>query len=236
MKALIYRDWCMLKKSIFYGILCMLVACCIGIITMLGITKGNFRIDDEPQLTQMIVNIVWVIMAMLSILLTLFCCNIKDMDDKSGWYRVLYSSPIALWKELASRYVMLIISNTFFTVLYAVMQLIIMLSGGFTYGIEEMKTVAYVWLIGFILICLRLPTDILLSSKESTAVSVVFSTFLIIVFMILMMASDSDMEFYSKVADWLKFLHQHCVIIVIGLGAVSYTATYLCKRNHRWVR
>lgn len=235
MKGLLYKDLHLAGKTLFTGTLIVIVASLFAVIFTLGLTVGNFRSDDD-KLKEMFIKGFTLLIAGLGITLTHMCSNVMAMDEQSGWYKVLDASPVPAWKEILSRYILLIIVNTFFTLLNAIIHPVIFISGKCGYGREQIVMLAYIWLTGFVLICLSLPSEIVFPYKLAAAIRITVLFIIMLGLMIWLSSVEYLDVIIAEIGAFIKLMYRFRALLIPGLGIFSYMTVYLCRRKCGWRR
>lgn len=236
MKGLLYKDLHLVKKTVLTGIIFIVVASLFVEIITLGFTVGNFKLDDENEIKNTIIRSFVLLVAGCGIGNTLMCSNVMAMDEMSGWYRVFDSSPVPAWKEILSRYILMIILNTLFTAMFGIIQPIILISGECGYGMEQIKLTAYMWLAGFILICLMLPIEILFPAKRATAIRITLNILILAGLIVWLSIVEYLDIIIAAIADFMKLMYRFRFVLIPALGVFSYMVVYLCRRMCGWRR
>ncbi len=155
-------------------------------------------------------------------------------DRKSEWFKVLYSSPVTLWQEILSRYVVAFIINTIMSLSAGVLIPSLYLAADRNFGLEDFKMIVYGWLIGILIVLLRLPLDIIFTEKTSVIIMTSITFAILTGFLIWLSQVEYLDIIIAKLATVLKFIYNNG-IIVVGLVVIgSFLTAYFGKKNRRW--
>lgn len=235
MLGLIYKDLFLVKKNLLLGFMTIAGMALFAIIMILGMNIGNFQELKEEELVYNLFYkgcILYVCSAGITVSLT--SASAIDQDHKAEWYKVLYSSPVNIWQEIFSRYLVAFLINTVMSIWSAIILPLVYMSGNEAFDFKEFKVVIYGWLVGILIILIRLPIDIIFSTK----VSVIICCSLLGVFLVAIMAwimTEKDIEVIFETAKgWFDWIYTHGALVVIAVVVASFSASYFCKRNRRW--
>ncbi len=235
MLGLIYKDLILVRKNILMGFLTIVGVALFALIVILGMNIGNFQELKEEELIYNLFYkgcILYVCGAGITVSLT--SASAIDQDHKAEWYKVLYSSPINIWKEIFSRYIVAFLVNTIMTIWSAIILPTIYLAGNEPYGFKEFKTLVYCWLAGILVILIRLPIDIIFPAKVSIVICCsLLGAFLVACMAWLMMEENIEVIF-ETIRGWFDWIYNHGVLVVMTVVVASFSASYFCKRNRRW--
>lgn len=234
LKGLFYKDLYLIKGKILTGMAIILAVSMIGVILILGMTKGNFRsLEEEADIFHLFVQGSAVLVVGTGIYTALNSASAIEMDEKSEWFKVLYSSPVPAHMEIASRYVLAFFVNTIMILWAALMMFAIYAAGGRSYGAEELKVTGYCFLLGICMIMLRLPIDILFPAKMSSAISVgIIMT--VICALIIWMAVAGNSAVIDSLTHAMKLVKKYAGLLMAAICAVSVSVSYFGKKNRRW--
>ena len=235
MSGLLYKDLILVRKNIIMGLLMILGGVAFAIITILGMNIGNFQeIKELSDVYNLFfkLTIFWVCLGGVTVALTSF--SSIEQDHKAEWYKVLYSSPINVWQEIFSRYILAFLVNTIMCAWAGILLPLVYMAGDASFGFAEFKAVVYCWLIGIFGILIRLPIDIIFSAKTSVAISCSLMGALLVVAMGWLMVEEDTEKIIRTVAGWMDWVYQHGVLMVIAVVVASFSVSYLGKRNRRW--
>lgn len=205
-----------------------------AIITVLGMTRGNFKsISEETDIFNLFFKGAIIVVAGTGIYTALNSASAIDMDDKSEWFKVLYASPVTVLQEVVSRYLLAFIVNTLMTAWAAIIIPFIYLAGSQPYGLQEMKLIACCWLFGILLIFIRLPIDIVFPAKVSTAISVgiIFS---VLIGLLVWITVAGDMAVIACILRGVRFVYKYGIAFTAGTVMLSFAVSYFGKKNRRW--
>ena len=234
MKSLLYKDLYLIKGKILIGMAIILAVSMIGVIVVLGMTKGNFRsFAEEAVLFDLFMQGFILLVIGTGIYTALNSASAIEMDEKSEWYKVLYASPISVRAEIASRYVLAFLVNTIMTLWATCMMIAIYAAAGKSYGAEEMKLTGYCFIFGICMILIRLPIDITFPAKMSSAISVGIIVTLLCA-LIIWMAITGISTVFDSLEKATKLVKKYAVLIIALISAVSITVSYYGKKNRRW--
>ncbi len=234
LKGLLYKDFYLIRNNILIGMGIILGVSLFAVILVLGMTKGNFKsISEDTNIFNMFFKGAILIVAGTGIYTALSSASAIDSDDKSGWFRVLYSSPVTALQEVVSRYLLALIVNTLMTAWAAIIIPFIYFAGNKGYGMEEVKLIVCCWLFGILMIFIRLPIDIVFPAKVSTAISVgIISAILFGLMVWITVAGDTKV--FDCILRGVRFVYKYGVAFVAGTVMISFTSSYLGKKNRRW--
>lgn len=235
MKGLLYKDLYLIRNNILIGMGIILGVSAFAIIVVLGMTRGNFKsISEETDIFNLFFKGAIIVVAGTGIYTALSSASAIDMDDKSEWFKVLYASPITALQEVVSRYLLAFIVNTLMTAWAAIIIPFIYLAGNRAYGMQEMKLIMCCWLFGILLIFIRLPIDIVFPAKVSTAISVGIISAVLIGLTVWITVAD-NIVVIDCIIRGIRFVYKYGIVFIAGTIILSFTASYLGKKNRRWV-
>ena len=235
MLGLIYKDLVLVKKNIIMGFLTIAGVALFALIFILGMNIGNFQgLKEEEFIYNLFYKGCILYVCGSGIIVSLTSSSSIEQDHKAEWYKVLYSSPINIWKEILSRYTVAFLVNTIMTIWSSIILPVIYIAGNESYGFKEFKTVIYCWLAGILVILIRLPIDIIFPAKVSVVICCsVLGVFLVAV--MVWMAKEDDIEIiFRTVKGWFDWIYNHGILVVLAVVAASFSASYFGKRNRRW--
>lgn len=235
MLGLIYKDLVLVRKNILMGFLAIAGVAIFALIVILGMNIGNFQELKEEEL---IYNLFYkgciLYVCGTGIIVSLTSSSAIEQDHKAEWYKVLYSSPINIWKEILSRYIVAFLVNTIMTIWSAVILPTIYLAGNEPYGFKEFKTLVYCWLAGILVILIRLPIDIIFPAKVSIVICCSLSGVLLVACMAWLMMEENIEVIFETIKGWFDLIYNHGVLVVMAVVVASFSASYFGKRNRRW--
>ena len=235
MLGLIYKDLVLVRKNVIMGFLTIAGVALFALIFILGMNIGNFQeLKEEEFIYNLFYKgcILYVCGAGITVSLT--SSSAIDQDHKAEWYKVLYSSPINIWKEIFSRYIVAFLVNTIMTIWSAIILPTIYLAGNEPYGFKEFKVVIYCWLAGLLIILIRLPIDIIFPAKVSVVICCMSLGVFLIAFMFWMANEENIEVIFRTVKNCFDWIYNHGVLVVIAVVVASFSASYFGKRNRRW--
>ncbi len=235
MLGLIYKDLILVRKNILMGFLTIAGMALFAIIFILGMNVGNFQeMKEMDDLYNLFFKGAILYVCGSGITVSLTSSSAIEQDHKAEWYKVLYASPINVWKEILSRYIVAFLINTIMNIWSAILLPMVYMSGNENFGFKEFKTVIYCWLAGILIILIRLPIDIIFSAKTSVIICCsLLGVFLVAIMAWLMMEENIEVIF-KTVKDWFDWIYNHGALVVIAVVVASFSASYFCKRNRRW--
>ena len=235
MLGLIYKDLVLVRKNILMGFLTITGMALFAIIFILGMNIGNFQEMKELDLIYDLFfkgAIFYVCGSGITVSLT--SASAIEQDHKAEWYKVLYSSPINVWQEIFSRYVVAFFVNTIMNIWSAILLPIVYMSGNESFGFKEFKMVIYCWLAGLLIILIRLPIDIIFSAKVSVVICCSLLGVFLVACMAWLMMEENIEVIFNTIKDWFDWIYNHGALVVIAVVIASFSASYFCKRNRRW--
>lgn len=233
LKGLLYKDLYLIRNSILIGMGIILGASVFAIIIVLGITSGNFKsILEETDIFNLIFKGFVIFVAGTGIYTALCSASAIEMDEKSEWFKVLYSSPVTIIQEIMSRYLLAFTVNTIMTVWSSVNIPFIYLAGGKSYGLDELKLIACCWLLGMLSIFIRLPIDIIFPAKASTSISIGIISTMLIGLMVWVFIAGNDVVI-ACIAEGIRFVCRHGVVLIAVTVSLSFALSYFGKKNRR---
>ncbi len=235
MKGLLYKDLFLVRKNIIVGLLSIAGGVLFAVIFILGMNVGNFQeIKELPDVYNLFFKGTIGMVCLGGSTTALSSASSLEQDYKAEWYKVLYSSPMNIWQEICSRYILAFLVNTIMAIWAGVLLPFVYLAGNEDFGFAEFKMVIYCWLIGMIVILIRLPIDIVFSPKTSVAISCSFMGVLLIAFMV-WLSGDQDIEqVFATMIKWIDWIYDRGVVVVIMVVLASFAFSYFCKKNRRW--
>ncbi len=234
MLGLLYKDFLLVRKNILFGILSIVAAEAFAIIFILGMNVGNFQsIKELSDIYDMFFkgSIYSFCIGSVSVAMTSF--SSIEKDEKAEWYKVLYASPVNAFKEVASRYVIAFVINTIMCIWVAILLPLVYKAGDVNCGWEELKIVAYCWIIGMCVIMIRLPIDIIFSAKISVLISCSTMFVIMVALMAWIFKEEVDVVF-AKMAEWMDKVYDYRVLVVALIAIISFSVSYFVKKNRRW--
>lgn len=235
MLGLIYKDLVLVRKNILMGFLTIAGVALFALIFILGMNVGNFQeLKEEEFIYNLFYKgcILYVCGAGITVSLT--SASAIDQDHKAEWYKVLYSSPINVWKEIFSRYIVAFFVNTIMSIFSSIILPIIYMAGNEPYGFKEFKTVLYCWLAGLLIILIRLPIDIIFSAKVSVVICCSFLGVFLVAIMAWLMHEENIEVIFETIKGWFDLIYNHGALVVMAVVVASFSASYFGKRNRRW--
>ncbi len=235
MKGLLYKDIYLIKGKILAGIVVVFAVSMLGVIMILGMTKGNFQsFAEEADVFRLFMQLFVVLIIGTGVYTALNSASVIDMDEQSEWFKILYASPVSVRVEIASRYVLAFLVNIIMTLWAMCMICLIYAAAGKGYGADEFKLTGYCFVFGICLILIRLPIDIIFPAKVSTAISVGIMMTLICA-LIIWMAIAGNASVFDSLVKAMKLVKKYAVPIIAFVGAASILVSYYGKKNRRWI-
>ncbi len=234
MLGLLYKDFLLVRKNLALGFLEIIGMAVAAIIVIGGMNYGNFReLAELGNLYNILYNAVVICLYIGGIATALVTASAIDQDYKAEWYKVLYASPVNPWTEICSRYIMGFAVNTMACIVISAILPILYLAGNVPLEFSNYKAVLCCWLVGMILILLRLPLDIVFTAQVSTAIAM--SVLCVVMLGASFWIATRDIEVVIITAKgWLDFIVDHGVILMISLTLASFAFSYFGKRKRRW--
>ncbi|MBQ4057619.1 MAG: ABC-2 transporter permease [Lachnospiraceae bacterium] len=235
MSGLLYKDFLLVRKNIVTGLFLIAGGVLFAIIFILGMNIGNFQeIKELPDVYNLFFKGTIFMVCIGGVCTALTSSSSIEQDYKAEWYRVLYSSPINIWQEIFSRYILAFLVNTIMCAWAGVLIPLVYMAGNENFGLAQMKTVIYCWLVGMLAILIRLPIDIVFSAKTSVVISCFLMGVCLIVFFIWLTCEQEVENIITSVIGWLNWIYDHGIVVVLGVVVTSFVFSYLGKRNRRW--
>ncbi len=235
MAGLLYKDLILVRKNVMMGFLTISGMALFAIIFILGMNVGNFQeIKELKEIYNLFYKGAIFYVCGSGITVSLSSSSAIEQDHKAEWYKVLYASPINVWQEIFSRYILAFLVNTIMSIWSAIILPIVYIAGNETFGFKEFKVVIYCWLAGILVILIRLPIDIIFSAKVSVVICCsLMGVFLVAIMAWLMMEENTEVIF-KTVKGWFDWIYNHGVLVVLAVVVASFSASYFGKRNRRW--
>lgn len=234
MWGLLYKDFLLIKHNLITGFLGIIATALALMIVIAGMNYGNFReVAETGNLYQIFYQACILFLYFGGIGTALMSASSIDQDHKAEWYKVLYASPVTPWTEICSRYIMGFAVNTLACVLISILLPFLYKVGNVDLTLSNYKAVLCCWLVGMILILLRLPLDIVYPANVSTAISLTVLAIVMFAFIFWNVNVDIE-EVVITVKGWLDFILDHGVILMILLTLASFAFSYFGKKSRRW--
>ncbi len=235
MSGLLYKDVLLVRKNIILGLLSIAGGVLAAIIIILGMNIGNLQEYKEmPEVYNLLFKGTIFMVCFTGIGVALTSSSSIEQDHKAEWYKVLYSSPINIWQEIFSRYILAFLVNTIMCAWAGVLLPIVYMTGNQSFGFTEFKTVIYGWLVGILVILVRLPIDIVFSTKTSMIISCSLMCLFLFAFMVWLSGSQDVEQLIRTGINWIEWIYDHGVVIVVTVVVTSFAFSYFGKRNRRW--
>lgn len=236
MKGLLYKDLCLIKKPLINALLIMSVVSAFFIMLLLGLTIGNFQFDFvDTSFIKTAANFCTIFIGFMGIYFSLSGCRVMEMDEKSEWYKVLYSSPVSLGAEITSRYCLIFIYIFITTVYTCILQPVFLLICDISYGKEAFKIILFIFAANIIFTMIRLPLEIIFSAKLSTIINIVFIFVLLAGLMVWLSTAQDLTIFIRQFIDIVEGIRKYAVILLLILICVSYSVSYFFKGKRRYI-
>ena len=235
MLGLLYKDLLLIRKNIVMGILSIAGGVLFAVIFILGMNIGNLQeLKELPDVYNLFFKGT-IFMICLSVgCVALTSATSIEQDNKAEWYKVLYASPITVWQEIFSRYILAFMVNTIMSAWAGVLLPFVYMVGNESFGYTEFKTILYCWIIGMLAILIRLPVDIVFSAKTSVVISCSAMGLLLIAFLFLMYCEEDLEKLIATVVSWLNWIYDNGFVVMLVVVVSSFTFSYFGKRNRRW--
>lgn len=235
MLGLLYKDFILVRRNIIVGFVSIAGGVLLAIIFILGMNIGNLQeLKELPDVYNLFFKGTIFSVCLAGISTALTSSSSIEQDHKAEWYKVLYSSPINIWQEIFSRYILAFLVNTLMCAWAGVLLPLVYMAGNESFGYGEFKLVLYGWLLGLIVILIRLPIDIVFSAKTS----VIISCSLMLIFLVAVMywlTCAQDMEkMIASIIGWVEWIYDHAAVIVVTVVMASFAFSYFGKKNRRW--
>ena len=236
MYGIIYKHLCLAGKHIIIGMLIILAFTIFAVIFLLGMRFGNFQdLQNLGNLYPLFLQGCIACTGMIAVYTALNASSVIVLDEKAKWYQVLYASPVTVWQEIMSRYILVFLIHTLLCVWTGLLLPFLALAGDQTLGHSTIKALIVIWMSGILLIMLRLPFDILLPSRISNVIVITF-TFALLISFITWMAYVADMErIVASVQDGFQSIYDNRFAIIPGIVCMSFAISYYGKKNRRWL-
>ena len=235
MKGLLYKDFLLVRKNIILGFLTIASGALFAIIFILGMNIGNLQeLKELDEIYNLFFKGTIYTLCLAGATVALSSSSSIEQDDKAEWYKVLYSSPITIWQEIFSRYIVAFLVNTIMCVWSGCLLPMVYMAGKERFGFAECKIILYCWLIGMILILIRLPLDIVFSAKNSAIISGSILTAFAIAMTGWLGVEEETEKIVSTLAGWIRWIYDHGIFVVIAVVGISFSVSYFGKRNRRW--
>lgn len=234
MLGLLYKDFCLIKKNILIGMLIILASVAFAVIFVLGMRIGNFKsIRELSDIYELFFKGCIYVFCLTGITVALTSFTIIEKDEKAEWYKVLYSSPVNVLKEVLSRYIIAFLINTIMCLFAGIMLPVIYAAGARSVGTGELKIIGICWVLGMCTILIRLPIDIIFSARKSAVISTSILCLGMIVLMIWLLKVEAEVIF-SKLSKVIDVVYDYKVAVIILLAMASFSISYFVKKNRRW--
>ena len=235
MLGLLYKDFILIRKNIIVGLVSIADGVLVAIIFILGMNIGNFQeLKELPDVYNLFFKGTIFMLCLGGISVALTSSSSIEQDHKAEWYKVLYSSPINIWQEIFSRYIMAFLVNTLMCTWAGVLLPFVYMVGNEKFGFVEFKTVIYCWIIGILVILIRLPIDIVFSAKMSVVISCSLMFAFLVAFMVWLTGVQDIEQMITTVIGWIDWVYNHAVVIVMTVVMASFAFSYFGKKNRRW--
>ncbi len=235
MKGLLYKDLFLVRKVIISGLGGILTAGTFIFILILGIEHGNLQeIKELEGLYDLFFKGFVFILIGTGVCFGPFAASAITEDRRSEWFKVLYSSPITLGKEIVSRYLVAFIINTFMSLWVGILLPIIYGAGGKNFGFDDFKQIIYGWLVGMLVVLVRLPIDIIFDEKKSVIIMTGITFAILTGFMIWLSQVEYLDIIIGELAKVIEFIYHNAVIVVTLVITGSFAISYFGKKNRRW--
>jgi len=235
MAGLLYKDLYLVRKNILLGLVSIAGGVLLAVIFILGMNVGNFQeMKELGNVYNLFFKSTIFGVCLAGICVALTSSSAIDQDHKAEWYKVLYASPINIWQEILSRYILAFVVNTIMCAWAGVLLPFVYMAGETTFGFAEFKAVIYCWLAGLIVIMIRLPIDIIFPAKISVGISCTILGLIVIALTAWIMLEEETEKIIKTVVGWMSWVYDHGVLIVIAVVIASFSFSYFGKRNRRW--
>ena len=235
MSGLLYKDFILIRKNIIVGLVSIAGGVLFAIIFILGMNIGNFQEFKElPDVYNLFFKGTIFTLCLGGISVALTSSSSIEQDHKAEWYKVLYSSPINIWKEIFSRYIMAFLVNTLMCTWAGVLLPFVYMVGNEKFGFVEFKTVIYCWIIGILVILIRLPIDIVFSARMSVVISCSLMFIFLVAFMVWLTGLQEMEQMIITAVGWIDWIYNHAVLLVTAVVVASFAFSYFGKKNRRW--
>ncbi len=235
MLGLLYKDIILVRKNIIVGLVSGVGGVLFALTFILGMNIGNFQEFKElPDVYNLFFKGTIFTLCLGGISVALTSSSSIEQDHKAEWYKVLYSSPINIWQEIFSRYILAFLVNTIMCAWSGVLLPLVYMAGNESFGLAECKTVIYCWLVGIIVILVRLPIDIVFSAKMSVVISCFLMFAFLVAFMVWLTGVQDVEQMITTAVGWIDWVYDHAVVLVTAVVVASFAFSYFGKRNRRW--
>ena len=235
MLGLLYKDLLLVRKNIVMGVLSIAGGVLFAVIFILGMNIGNFQeLKELPDVYNLFFKGTIFMVCLSGVCVALTSSTSIEQDNKAEWYKVLYASPINIWQEIFSRYILAFLVNTLMSAWAGVLLPFVYMAGNESFGYTEFKTIIYCWIIGMVVILIRLPIDIVFSAKTGVVISSSVMGLLLIAFLVWMFCEEDLENLIATVVRWLNWIYDNGLVVVFAVVVSSFAFSYLGKRNRRW--
>ncbi len=235
MKGLLYKDLLLIREIIISGLSGIFSTCVSVFILILGIEHGNLQeIKELEGLYDLFFKGFIVFVIGMGTIYGPYVSSAITEDRRSEWFKVLYSSPVTLWQEILSRYLVAFIINIIMSFCTGIFVPILYLAAGRSFGLGDFKLVIYGWLVGMLIILVRLPIDIIFTEKVSIIIMTSISFVVLTIFMIWLSQVQYLDIIIAELAKVIEFIYNNAVVIICLVVIGSFLLSYFGKRNRRW--
>lgn len=237
--GLLYKDLLLAKKNMRTSFWFLFVLFCLGVITLLGITIGNFGTEDLyelfPDIVETTLKVLIGVMGWNGIFFAFNSINVMLQDEESGWYKMLYASPVPLWKEVLSRYLLVIVINTVFVLVQMLFYPFLCMAAQKDFQVEHLRIYGIIWLAGSVFAFLHLPIDIIFPVKVSAVINIGILSVVGIGLVLLITITDHLEKIIENVVGFISKMYEFGAVVFIVLFLVSFGISMLVKGRRRYV-
>lgn len=236
MKGLIYKDFLLMKTELILALIILFICGIADVIIMLGAQIGNFQNDIfTGETLEGVFKGSVVVIGLIGVVVVFTTMGIFDEDEKAEWYRVLYASPITLHQELLERYLFLFLVNVFYGAVCMLMQPMMYQITNIPYTWADLKLMFIPMVIGILIVCIRVPFDVLFPTKKSNAIFLVVEFACVLAFVMCIMVMGDIVKLIDIIKEAALKLWGVSGIVVLLAFCLSYGITYSCKRRRRTI-
>ncbi len=105
MKGLLYKEWCLHKKSIFLFALIALVFSVLGLLVFLSMICGNLKGVLDPDSTSMLLSIFTHAPYIIALCASAVCNASVCSDYESGFMKLTHTLPLTPIQKVSTKYI-----------------------------------------------------------------------------------------------------------------------------------
>lgn len=111
MRGLLYKEWCLSKKTIFMYVALAFIFALLGVLVALSMVCGNLQSmpQKDPESARLII-LTFYYVPLLIMTMSVECCLQSIYSDyTSGWMMYGYTLPVSNKKAISARYIVFLI-------------------------------------------------------------------------------------------------------------------------------